>query len=292
MSADTPAAKILANGSATIALTGNAATALAALRTEAAHFFTQDQAVKCRHGSSDFNFGFRPFGRQYSVTPDRLDLNESFTYWADDPSTVPDSSQIAPLMHALGAYWTVVAGITENILHALATHYDYPHPPLAFHGSSYIEVNWYRQDGTRDLMQDRHEDGHLLTIAAPDSPGLEIETAEGMGPASTSSNEVLVMPGSLLTAMTAGDVPPLYHQVRNHQLSRRTTVLFLVNPPLDQLVRPVCPGCTGDRHSRYGLRQRSHVRAATRAGDTCGAANVRTGGIMPTRAQTPRGAHG
>ncbi|TMR13789.1 hypothetical protein ETD86_29940 [Nonomuraea turkmeniaca] len=46
------------------------------------------------------------------------------------------------------------------------------------------------------------------------------------------------MPGSLLTAMTSGDIPPLYHQVRNHRLPQRLTMLFLANPPLDRPAPP------------------------------------------------------
>jgi isopenicillin N synthase-like dioxygenase len=59
-----------------------------------------------------------------------------------------------------------------------------------------------------------------------------------MQQATVGDGRLLVMPGSVLTAMTAGQVPPLYHQVRNHQLERRITVLYLVNPPLGQAIAP------------------------------------------------------
>lgn len=239
MSRTNPAADLLQHGHATITLPKDAPGVIATLRDEAARFFTQDEAVKRRHGSEDFNFGYRPYGRQYSVSPDRPDMNSSFAYWADDPSTVPNyqAKTVAPFLRALSAYWAITAEAAEQILAGLASHYDYPET-LPFGRSSYLEVNWYLRDAERGLLQDRHEDGHLLTLATSDGPGLEIEGNGVMRPVAVRDGRLLVMPGSLLTAMTDGQVPPLYHQVRNHHLERRITALFLVNPPLDRAAAP------------------------------------------------------
>jgi len=232
-------AELLKHARATIDLTADERHTLATLRTAAAAFFTQEEAVKRVHGSADFNFGFRPYGRQYSVNPDRPDMNESFTYWAGNPATVPhhDAHTVAPFLQALSMYWAVVAQITTVTLTGLAAHYGHDEEPLPFQDFSYLEVNWYHPSD-RDLLQDRHEDGHLLTLAVADGPGLEIETDGRMEPLPGHDSQLLAMPGSLLTAMTGGSIPPLYHQVRNHRLPRRLTVLFLANPPLDRPVRP------------------------------------------------------
>ncbi|MBB2910610.1 isopenicillin N synthase-like dioxygenase [Streptosporangium becharense] len=246
MTRTSPAGEILRRGHATIPLTAAEAGVLATLRAEAARFFTLDEAVKRRHGSDDFNFGFRPFGRQYSVSPDRPDMNESFTYWADAPGTVPNGEDIAPFLTALGAYWAVAARAADDILTGLAAHYGHPEPALDFRDSSYLEVNWYLRDDERDLLQDRHEDGHLLTLANSDGPGLETESAGRMRPVAVPDGHLLAMPGSLLTSMTDGQVRPLYHQVRNHRLRRRVTVLFLVNPRFDRPVRPYVTGRSGE----------------------------------------------
>ncbi|MFD9064154.1 hypothetical protein ACFVZ3_21825 [Kitasatospora purpeofusca] len=239
MSLTDPARDLLDRGHTAIPLTTEDAAALAELRTQAARFFTQDEETKARHGSADFNFGYRPYGRQYSVSPDRPDMNSSFTYWANDPTRVPghEADTVAPFLKALGAYWQVAAGSADQVLAGLAGHYGCGND-LQFRTSSYLEVNWYLRDDERDLLQDRHEDGHLFTLATSDGPGLEIETDGEMRQAAVGDGRLLVMPGSVLTAMTAGQVPPLYHQVRNHQLERRITVLYLVNPPLG---RPVAP---------------------------------------------------
>ncbi|MFG2844257.1 hypothetical protein ACGF12_13945 [Kitasatospora sp. NPDC048296] len=239
MSLTDPAHDLLDRGHATIPLPTADTEVLAELRTQAAWFFTQDEETKVRHGSRDFNFGYRPYGRQYSISPDRPDMNSSFTYWADDPTKVPghEADTVAPFLKALGAYWRVAADAADQVLTGLARHYGYC-DDLEFRTSSYLEVNWYLRDPARDLLQDRHEDGHLVTLATSDGPGLEIETGGAMKRATVGDGRLLVMPGSVLTAMTAGQIPPLYHQVRNHQLERRITTLFLVNPRLDRNVAP------------------------------------------------------
>ncbi|MFE0138464.1 hypothetical protein ACFWY6_44050 [Streptomyces sp. NPDC059037] len=241
MPRSTAAAELLAHARATIDLPGDAVKTLTALYTGATDFFTQDEGVKRTHGSDDFTYGFRPYGRQYSISPDRPDMNESFTYWADNPATVPhhDAPSVTPFLQALHDYWAVAAGITENVLTDLSAHYrQQTESAVPFRDYSYLEINWYHPSD-RDLLQDRHEDGHLLTLAVSDGPGLEIETDGWMSPVPVHDSQLLAMPGSLLTAMTDDDIPPLYHQVRNHLLPQRLTVLFLANPPLDRPVPPL-----------------------------------------------------
>ena len=71
MSLTSPARDVLDRSHATIPLSAEDAEVLAELRIQAARFFTQDEATKIRQGSDDFNFGYRPYGRQYSVSHDR-----------------------------------------------------------------------------------------------------------------------------------------------------------------------------------------------------------------------------
>ena len=44
---------------------------------------------KIAHGSTDHNYGYRPFGIEYSVTPDRPDMNECFTVWSSRLDLIP-----------------------------------------------------------------------------------------------------------------------------------------------------------------------------------------------------------
>ncbi|MGW0537457.1 2-oxoglutarate and iron-dependent oxygenase domain-containing protein [Streptomyces sp. NPDC003032] len=237
MSLTDPVRDLLGCGHATVPLPAVDAEVLAELQTQAARFFTQDEETKLRHGSDDFNYGYRPYGRQYSVSPDRPDMNSSFVYRADDPTATPghEAGTVAPFLKALGAYWRVAAHTADQVLADLAGHYGYQ-GDLQFRTSSYLEINWYLRDTERDLLQDCHEDGHLFTLATSDGPGLEIETDGQMRQAAVGDGRLLVMPGSVLTAMTDGQIAPLYHQVRNHGLERRITTLFLANPRLDQNV--------------------------------------------------------
>ena len=210
---------------------------LCRLHSEMERFFSSDESVKRIHACPNFHFGFRPFGRQYSIVPERPDLNESFTYWSDDPRLIPRHEEIASFTSALHAYWQVVMALSEGIMHVVAARFSYPHR-IDLRRASYIETNWYFSGETRDLLQDRHEDGHLLTLGRADARGLEIEVEGTMQSIEFGPDELLVMPGSLMTSMTGGWLAPLYHQVRNHRLPQRSAILCLVNPPIDEPTEP------------------------------------------------------
>jgi isopenicillin N synthase-like dioxygenase len=89
------------------------------------------------------------------------------------------------------------------------------------------------------MLQDGHEDGHLLTLVTATGPGLEIETADGYRPAEVAEDEMLIMPGSLLTLMTGGEIQPLYHRVRNSfRKEPRYSMMYFVNPESGQVLDP------------------------------------------------------
>ncbi len=48
------------------------------------------------------------------------------------------------------------------------------------------------------------------------------------------ADEVVIMPGSVLTALSGGKIAPLYHQVRNHGLDDRQSIMYFVNPEIDE----------------------------------------------------------
>jgi isopenicillin N synthase-like dioxygenase len=218
-------------------LSGAESQALNRLHSEATAFFQQDQDRKRRHQSPSRNFGYRPFGRQLSSSPSCPDMNESFTYWDDGPDAIPRVPEIAPFISALSAYSHVVARITDFILRHTAISLASAQR-LEFEGNSHIEINWYSPIGGQDLIEERHEDGHLLTILTSAGEGLEIESDGQMWPVKLGGDELLVMPGRLLTDMTAGWIPPLYHQLRNRHLSPLLSITYFVNPLLD---RPIAP---------------------------------------------------
>lgn len=226
------AEQLVTRGYAKVTLTGPDRAALAVLAATAADFFGWPEPMKRRHGDGGNLYGYRPYKMQDSGDPGRPDLCESFAYGANEPGLIPEHGDIRRLCSAAAGYWTTAARITAMTLAELAGHYGDQGRLLQFGPTSYIEVNWYARPERRDMLQTRHEDGHLISLVVPDRPGLEIERDGRMRPADTAAGEMLIMPGSVLTAMTAGEIPPLYHQVRNHNYPHRTTVLFFANTPM------------------------------------------------------------
>ena len=206
-------------------------------------FFKEDLASKERFSSPSFLYGFRAFGRQYSVTPDRPDLNESFTYWGDDPRWIPQHTLIGDFLNSLHEYWFFAESLATLVVRNIERHYTYPHR-LNIRPSSYIETNWYNREAERDLLQDRHEDGHLLTLVNANAPGLEVERGSEMVPVSFEKSTILVMTGGLLAQLTGSQVASTYHQVRNHRLPQRASILYLVNPPIGSALEPLVSDAT------------------------------------------------
>ncbi|MEV4313431.1 2OG-Fe(II) oxygenase family protein [Actinocrispum sp. NPDC049592] len=205
---------------------------------QARAFFDRSIDAKLRHSTADWNFGYRAQGHEYGSTPDRPDLNEVFTYWSDDPALVPHRELIGDFLGALRAYWDQVSDAAQLVLDTVAAHFGAENT-LSFRKSSHIQINNYRStDETRDLLQDCHEDGHLITLLTADGPGLEIVDGQRISAPRTEKDEVLVMAGSVLTAMTGGAVDPVYHQVRNHRLDRRISIMYFVNPDVGAPIVP------------------------------------------------------
>jgi isopenicillin N synthase-like dioxygenase len=228
---------LVATGYARVQLGPAELTTLGALRTAAADFFARDEQWKRGHGDEPGLFGFRPYGMQFSDDPDLRDECESFSYWADRPELVPGRQDVGEFIAALSSYWQIATELTAGILTQLAAHYGY-HPVLDTGPASYVEINSYGRPPDREFLQTRHEDGHLITLVIPNKRGLEVEIDGEMRAERAGQGEVLIMPGSLLTSMTGGEIPPLYHRVRNFRDTGRLTVLYFVNTPFHGHVSP------------------------------------------------------
>ncbi|MGW4420935.1 2OG-Fe(II) oxygenase family protein [Streptosporangium sp. NPDC004631] len=230
---------LLSNGYSSVSLPAGASMVLQSALARSREFFGLPMEAKRRHSSHDLNFGYRPIGIEYSISPDRPDLNECFTLWNDRVDLVPGAESLTALMDSLLAWrGLLVPFVTDVITHLAGTFGDME--PSTFAAASYLQVNFYPESSSaRDLLQDRHEDGHLLTVIHTTAPGLEIwlDQDEPL-PVSTGENEVLIMAGSVLTALSGGKVAPLDHQVRNHRLANRIAIMYFVNPDLAAPLRP------------------------------------------------------
>jgi isopenicillin N synthase-like dioxygenase len=236
-------------------LSGAESQALNRLHSEATSFFHLDQRSKRRHLTPGLDFGYRPFGRRYSSATNHPDRNESFIYWDDGPEAIPKAPEIGSFISALSSYSHIVARITDFILRHAAISLA-SSQRLEFEGNSRLEINWYFPTKGQDLIEERHEDGHLLTILTSAGEGLEIECEGEMSPVKLSGSELLVMPGSLLTDMTAGWISPLYHQVRNQHLSPLLSITYFVNPLLD---RPIGPFAINDSNRGVDIAARARA---------------------------------
>ena len=201
-------------------------------------FFQLPAAVKLRFRTADLNHGYRPMGHEYSISADRPDLNECFAVWNDRTDLIPQGPEIAEIADSWADFRRLVADLVESVIAPLAHYFGAPDYP-DFESASYLQMNRYSDiHSDRDLLQDMHEDGHMVTVHYANVPGLELVVdgkAQALDPC---EDALLVMPGSIMTKLTSDRIKPLYHQVRNLSLSGRNALMYFVNPSLRSPVYP------------------------------------------------------
>ena len=231
---DQAARDILDKGYAVVKLDEIDANNLHNAISTAVQFFERPLEEKNVHGSSDHNYGYRPFGIEYSMSPDRPDMNECFTVWSSRLDLIPQAEGIADLTGAFLDWRDSLAPLVKAVLDEVASNFGTEAAP-EFEKASYLQINYcLPAPAERDLLQDKHEDGHMVTVLHATAPGLEIYVNDDVKPILPAKDEVVIMPGSVLTALSGGKVPPLYHQVRNHGLDDRQSIMYFVNPEIDE----------------------------------------------------------
>jgi isopenicillin N synthase-like dioxygenase len=252
---------IIANGYAVVALDDVDAANLRTAIGTAVEFFQRPPAEKDAHGSSDHNYGYRPFGIEYSLSPDRPDMNECFTLWSSRLDLIPNAADIPELTRSFLAWRDSLAPLVGAILDEVAREFGVDAAPQ-FEKASYQQINYcLPAPAERDLLQDKHEDGHMVTVLHSTAPGLEIyaegEHSDVVEPMLPGPHEIVIMPGSVLTALSGGRIQPLYHQVRNHGLDDRQSIMYFVNPEIDRPLHSWVETADGER-----IDIREHVRNA------------------------------
>ncbi|MEV7013767.1 2OG-Fe(II) oxygenase family protein [Streptosporangium sp. NPDC051022] len=254
------ARELLGVGYARISLDAGEAALLAAALDECRRFFSLPDETKSRYSSADCNFGYRPLGMEYSITADRPDLNDCFTLWSDRLDLVPNSAELASLTGALLRWRDHLSTLVSDVVGQVAETVGGAKAPR-FEAASYLQVNNYTHaDGERDLLQDRHEDGHLVTVIHTTAPGLEIWPGEECLPVEMAPDEVVLMPGSVFADLSGGRVGALDHQVRNLGLERRMSLMYFVNP---ELTEPLYPWVQADGEPLVDLRDKIRSHPAT-----------------------------
>src|SRR4051794_36535737 len=145
-------------------------------------FFERPLEDKTAHGSTDHNYGYRPFGIEYSISPDRPDMNECFTVWSSRLDLIPNAADIGDLTGAFLDWRDSLAPLVQAILDEVARIFGAERAP-DFEKASYLQINYCLPAPVeRDLLQDKHEDGHMVTVLHATAPGLEIYTNDGVKP--------------------------------------------------------------------------------------------------------------
>jgi len=232
-------------GYAIIKLDPAALDGLNAVERQAKQFFAQTAAFKHRFAVPSCVEGYREIGPEYSLVPERPDLTESFSFWyrnrrRTDILAWRPSCPLHEIMHRTADILTTVVTDLFAAMAASWAQAGQQTPPLRFQEASYLQVNYYEPVlHSRDLLQDPHEDGHLITLVRATEPGLEIKVNGRFDAIHLAADEMIIMPGSLLTLMTGDIVPPLFHQVRNSlRQTARYSQMFFVNPELTQKLAP------------------------------------------------------
>jgi isopenicillin N synthase-like dioxygenase len=165
--------------------------------------------------------GYRPWGVEYSRSPEEPDQMESFTATARDIDTSGLGTEKGrSLYRQMRKTIAVLEPIAESLAIALARKVaadaDTSQLAGAFHEWTCLQLNYSRpaENATR-LINAPHEDGNLVTLGVSDGPGLEIQTPEGSFlPVRRPEGTIVVMPGEIARLLSGGMVRPLFHQVR------------------------------------------------------------------------------
>jgi isopenicillin N synthase-like dioxygenase len=235
--------------------------------SSAGNFFALSPREKMRYERPDILEGYRRYGAEYSGLRNRPDLNETYAMVLGntahkDIAVWPTTN---PLHRALRAaaprYVALVGGLLDEIRREINPRGD----RVSTAALSYFQLNHYLpRFETRTFLQDTHEDGHLLTVVTSRQPGLEAEIDGCFQQINFRDDELMVMPGSILTLMTGGRIKPLPHRVRNvRSVPVRSSLMFFANAPVAGAPRawaaaadgsmPDIGRATAERSTMFGL---------------------------------------
>ena len=233
---------LIQNGFGILEIDENLNTTILEIFAKAQSFFTFHPNEKRASANQALLEGFRDSGTEYSQSPDRPDLCDTFSVWVRNSGcdAIKDWASRNTLHNALTSAIIPFTDLANVVFEILRSQIKQEGQIIQVSDLSYLQVNHYKPTShIRDFLQDSHEDGHLLTIVKSTRPGLEIMVKGEFQSVTLKDNEVLFMPGSILALMTGGTIPPLFHRVRNDQsTSERLSLMFFVNPSIDQALKP------------------------------------------------------
>jgi isopenicillin N synthase-like dioxygenase len=215
-------------------------------------FFALPEEVKKKYaGVGEGSRGFTPFGVEHAKDNPLPDLKEFWhvgqelpeehPYRADYPANVWPEEDIPGITDPTVRLYKSLERIAENLLRALAEHFELPRETFASMmdwGNSVLRVIHYPPvpPGVDPAVRAApHEDINLITLLceATDS-GLEILTRDGVWmPVESRAGQIVVDAGDMLSRVTNRVVPATTHRVVNPASAanrERYSMPFFVHP--------------------------------------------------------------
>lgn len=211
----------------------------------APNFFKQSSTRKMRESFHNLASGYRGIGAEFSVSPKRYDLLESFSFLpAEEPLVRGNLSETAAdLYDLLREYASSVECLVKDTISDLAHIYGLNTQQLSFFSRRYshTQINCYEPyRWQRRILVDPHEDGVLLTTLVADTDGLEVLDSQGNYVSiECSRNAMILMAGELLALLTGYSIKPIRHRVKRYGSQKlRLSLVHLANLNIDATVSP------------------------------------------------------
>jgi hypothetical protein len=180
--------------------------------------------------------GFMPFGMEYANSTNNVDLCERFCYRDKYRSDhrYHSFSDHQFYRHVVG-FESGISAIAEQILENIMQKFSVAEP-IEIRSSSYLQFCSYNKEyrkNDREYLQDRHEDGHLITFVKASRDGLVIFPDGERQRVKLADDEIIVFTGSLLTELSDGKIPYMDHAVLNPAVHvERSSIVYFVIPEL------------------------------------------------------------
>jgi len=243
------AISLLHHGYALVPMSADTVAVLDEIFESAANFFSLSPKEKIRFERPEILEGYRRYGAEHSGPEDRPDLNETFSLVLRNQARkdIARWKESNPLHRALRAAAAHYSALVDGVLEAIRQEFNPSGDRIVSAEFSYFQLNHYRPRAeTRDFLQDAHEDGHLLTVVTSRQRGLEAEIGGRFEAINFARNELLLMPGSILTLMTGGRIKPLPHRVRNvKEVATRASLMYFCNASVTHPPRAWVAGADG-----------------------------------------------
>lgn len=180
--------------------------------------------------------GFMPFGMEYANSTNNVDLCERFCY--RDKHRLDHrnwSFSDHPFYRHIAGFESGISAMAEQVMEQIERKFSYAEP-IETRRSSYLQFCAYNKEyrkADREYLQDRHEDGHLITFVKASRDGLVIFPNGKEERVILADDEIIVFTGSLLTALSDGRIPHMDHAVLNPLVQvERSSIVYFVIPEL------------------------------------------------------------